>query len=358
MKGIVFILLIIFCACTAKNTFKVQRKNVKFARHFDLIEEDGYRILRIFSPENGQPEKEFALVKRGARVTTTLPVIQIPIQGLGAFSTTHIGMLSVLGSEDKIKVTTGKNYISNRKVLAGIQQKKILALDSEQQISAQRMHDKKVNVLTYSGFGRSFPKEKELEKIGIQVIANYDWREIHPLGKAEWIKVYGALLDKKQESEVYFNQIVRSYSLAKKDINHGVKPTVLMGSLIGSIWYAPAGKSYMAQILEDAGVEYLYKNTKGTGSIELTLNQVFKDQKKAEFWLNSGVSSLKELKLQQPRYVYFETFKKGNVYCYTHASNYFWEMGAVHPDWILQDIATLAGTAKKPYLIHFYNRLK
>ncbi len=38
-------------------------------------------------------------------------------------------------------------------------------------------------------------------------MANYDWREEHPLGKAEWIKVFGYLIDQPEKAEAYFQQV-------------------------------------------------------------------------------------------------------------------------------------------------------
>src|SRR3989344_5007821 len=189
-------------------------------------------------------------------------------------------------------------------------------------------------------------------------MANYDWREEHPLGKAEWIKVFGFLTGKEKQAMAYFSAVEKTYNDTKKKLqNIKDRPEVLVGSLIGESWFAPAGESYMAQLLRDAGADYLYKDLKGTGSCERTLEQVFKDQQTTKVWINAGAVSLPDLLKQQQKYGLFTSVKEGKVYCYTHNSNYFWEMGDANPHWVLSDLATICGQPNGNKL-HFFKQLE
>ena len=64
----------------------------------------------------------------------------------------------------------------------------------------------------------------------------------------------------------------------------------MCGGMAGDVWYAPAGKSFMAGIMKDAGMNYIYRNTDGTASISLSLEQVFNDDHN-DFW-KDAVKSL------------------------------------------------------------------
>ena len=46
------------------------------------------------------------------------------------------------------------------------------------------------------------PKVQEMiEDLGIPVFVDYSSYESHPLGRTEWIKLYGALLNKEEEAD-------------------------------------------------------------------------------------------------------------------------------------------------------------
>ena len=341
-----------------------------YAKHFRIVLHDDYTEIQLMKPENGTMEKAFALVKRGKKVSipASMTQIEVPVKNMAALSTTHIGMLSALDALGCIKGTTDPAYISSPKVLKGIHSGSIAAFSYESSIAPEELLKKDITLIVFSGFGKDFPNADKLKKLGIVSMANYDWREEHPLGKAEWIKVFGYLTDQPEKAEAYFRKVEQSYNEMKKAIRSGTyaaggskgtnsrPPKVLVGSLIGDTWFAPAGQSYMARILKDAGANYIYSGEKGTGSCEKSLEQVYKDQLTADFWINPGAVSITDLLAQQGKYRLFSPLKKKHVYCYTHNSNYFWEMSAVNPHWILSDFAALLGTGPRAEL-HFYEQL-
>ncbi len=66
-----------------------------------------------------------------------------------------------------------------------------------------------------------------IKKTGIPVLINADWTETHPLGKAEWIKFFGALYNKNELAERLFNTIETNYTEAKKIAqNTTTQPTI------------------------------------------------------------------------------------------------------------------------------------
>ena len=245
--------------------------NIRYARHFQIIEHDGYTELRLMQPETGELETAFALVKdqHQAGVPANLVPIQVPVKNMAVLSTTHIGMLSALNATYCIAGTTGEAYISNPAVKKGIASGKVKCFPDEASMTPENLLAKEINLVMYSGFGKPFSHADKLLKLGIVTMPNYDWREEHPLGKAEWIKVFGYLIDQPGKAIRYFNQVEKKYNDTKASIAKSTnRPRVLVGSLIGDTWIAPAGESYMATILKDAGSDYIYKNEPGTGSVK------------------------------------------------------------------------------------------
>lgn len=362
MKLIYFltILLVFSCNSYEKQSKESIKTSIKYAENFDLVERKNYVELRILNPETNGVEQKYALVKRGtkASIPNDLEKIEIPIQKMGAFSTSFIGMIAELDACKSVGATTGENYIFNKTIKQQVKKKQTRCFSSEADIPAEFLLSKNINLLIYSGFGQGFPNEEKLKKIGVSCVPNYDWREQHPLAKAEWIKFFGALLDKQEMANSYFSEVEKNYlSLQKKLKKSKVsKPKVLVGLMFGDTWNAPAGQSFLARILADAQIDYLYKKEKGTGSLSLSLEKVAVDQADCSIWLDANATSKSQLINSNSKFEVFKAFKKNSIYGYAHAMNYFWEMNSLHPDWLLEDYAQIAGHLPHKKL-HFYKRI-
>lgn len=333
---------------------------VRYAKHFSLQKREHYVILKILQPDTGKDEAVYALVKPEEKkfVPKGMKVLEIPVRNMTVLSSTHIGMLDAIQQLSCIKGCCSADFIANKTVLGNIRSGKIMDFNDEASVSPEALLKSRSSLVMYSGFGKAFPQQDKLEKLGILAMANYDWREEHPLGKAEWIRLFGYLTDHVDKADAYFAKVEKEYNALRKQLKKSrIKQKVLVGSLIGDVWYAPAGSSYMGHILADAGADYVYASSKGTGSYERTFESVFKDQQDVSIWINAGALSLNDLKRQQPKYALFTSYKHGKVYCYTHNSNFFWEMSAVNPQWLLRDFAMICGTEKGKSL-HFYQQLK
>ena len=90
--------------------------------------------------------------------------------------------------------------------------------------------------------------------MGIPLIPHLGYKELTPLGQAEWIKVVGLLTGHSGEANRIFSGIERRY-MALKARTDSVKerPRVFTGEMRGGNWYAVGGRSFLAQMFR--GVE-------------------------------------------------------------------------------------------------------
>jgi iron complex transport system substrate-binding protein len=332
---------------------------VKYASTLEIYEMEGYVQVRILNPVTGKMNI-YALSSTEPRKGEPYETwIKTPVSGLITLSGTHIGMLSVLNETARIKGVTSRNYIYNTSVLEGIKCGKIVTFDNEESIPVESIIRIKAPLLIYSGFGHDFPHQEQLKRTGTLCFPNYDWKEVHPLGKAEWIKLFGYLTGKEKEAAEYFQTIAEEYNSlklsAKKFSKH---PTVFSGNTYGDIWYCPAGESYIAQLITDAGGKYSYISTKGTGSLELSLEKVFSDNANTDIWLNPGNASIKELKLSNTRTELYKAYKERQIYCYSPTINRFWEMSAIEPHHVLSDLLAIFNPGTVKGKLYFYQQLK
>ena len=189
---------------------------------------------------------------------------------------------------------------------------------------------------------------KNLEKNGQKIIFNGDWTEKTPLGKAEWIKFFGALYDKQEQANELFSKIEKDYlntiEIAKKATT---KPSILAGDIFEGKWYMPRGTSWGSLILKQANSNYLWQETTGTGSLSLSFETVFEKAKNADLWITSGqFSALKQMTDSNPHYSQFKAFKTNNVYSFASKKGktggvLYYELAPNRPDIVLKDLVKI-----------------
>ena len=109
------------------------------------------------------------------------------------------------------------------------------------------------------------------------------------------------------------------------------------------IWNLPAGESFVAQFLEDANLNYLWKDSKGKGSLSLSFESVFEKGKDADFWIAPGYFSSKEQLLNSNKlYNKFTPFKNNKIYTPTTKKGktggvIYYELASTRPDLVLKD---------------------
>lgn len=348
-------------ACQQQSVQSIQgKKTILFARHFQLVDHGNFQELILFSPRTHAIEGKFALIPRGKKVQapSDFKIIETPVKNCAVLSTTFIGMLKELNALSIISATTDHRYIANDWVKKRIQCGAIKSVTSEGDLRPEDLIKRKIALVIYSGFGQAFPNQDKLEKLNIVVLPNYDWEETNPLGKAEWIKLFGALTNKNEEAKEIFDDVCANYIRLKHAVQQHKSSTVaLMGAMSNGIWYAPSGTSFLAGIAKDAGLTYVYAQTKGAASIAFRFERIYKDEVNCDVWINAESTTRDELIRLNPKVAYFHTVRSGNVFSYMHDSNFFWEMSAIHPDWLLSDFSQIAGYTNWSRL-YFYRKIK
>jgi iron complex transport system substrate-binding protein len=292
--------------------------------------------------------------------------IQIPVKSIVVTSTTHIPSLEMLGVEATLVGFPNTDYISSEKTRKRIDAGKVREVGKNENLNTEVLIDMEPDVIVGFGLTNSNPSLDILQKSGLKVMFNGDWTEQSPLGKAEWIKFFGALYGLNSKANSVFNEIEKEYSatlaLAKKATR---KPTVLSGSMFQDQWYVPQGESWASLFLKDAQADYLWKDTKGTGSASLPFEVILEKAQQAEFWIAPGdFSSLKQMNESNPHYKQFESFKNKKVYSYAlnkgaKGGILYFEWSPTRPDWVLKDLIKIFHPELVPdHSLFFFQKLE
>lgn len=286
-------------------------------------------------------------------------VVEQPYQRIALMSATHVGMMAAIQQQAKICAVSDAKYVHDPKVIRWVKKNKIHDLKSELGLSAFKMLQSKPQIVVYSGFGNEKRQLKRLQSSKIDYIPNYEWREKTPLARAEWVLFFGVLTGEFEKAQEFFSDVEKKYRDLKKRIHNNDKSNqhkvLISGNLYGDQWIAPAGQSFEARLYRDAALAYVFGGEKGTGSVFKSLAEIIKKGTVANIWLNPGLSSRAKILRQYPKARFYPFFEQP-IYCYTSNTNKYWELAAVHPDWLLSDLNQIA--LGKPKKMHFYALLK
>lgn len=347
---------------TRSDSYKM---NLKYAKGFEIEYFDDFVELKLKLPYPGATEhKTYKLFKSNA--TDKQKGISIPVKSLVVTSTTHIPALELLGYEEKLVGFPNTNYISSMKTQKLVELGVIQELGNEENLNTELLMDLKPDVLIGFTLNGNNDMYQTIEKFGIPVLINGDWVEESPLGRAEWIKFFGVLFNRDREADSIFKAVERSYKEAKSIAKKAtIRPTVLSGGLYRDIWNLPAGDSFEAQFLKDANLKYLWAETKGRGSLSLSIESVFDKGKNADIWLSpSFYESLQSLEDASSLYAQFNAFTNQRVYSYInkkgkHGGIIYFEKAPSRPDLVLKDIIKIGHPdLLENYELTFFEKLQ
>ncbi|MCA0931509.1 ABC transporter substrate-binding protein [Lutimonas saemankumensis] len=324
----------------------VNKKIVKYARGFDIQDLNGYKKLIIKSPyPDAEQYQEFILIADKKMDFDGGFKINVPVEKIIATSTTHIPMIEILGEAESLMGFPGTSYISSEKTVSRLEKGLVKELGNEQDFNTEVLLSLQPDVLIAFSMGKSNKLYRNIEKNGIPVIFNGDWLEDSPLGRAEWIKFFGALYDKEKEADSIFNTIEKDY-LQAIEIAKGAQksPTVISGVLFKDKWNLPAGESFTAKLFQDANTDYLWKESEGQGSLVLSFESVFNKGRDADYWIGSGYyTNMEELVSANSHYRKFNAFETGNIYSFSKRRGpgggvEYFEFGPLRPHIVLKDL--------------------
>jgi len=281
-------------------------------------------------------------------------------------STTHIPSLEMLNAQQSLVGFPNLDYISSPSTRTLIEKGSIKELGKNEDINTETLIDLAPDVVVGFAVDGNNTTFSTIAKTGIPVLYNADWTETHPLGKAEWIKFFGALYGKEKEADSIFNKIKTDYLAAKKMAAEATtQPTVLSGAMYKDIWYLPQGDSWAARFIADANGNYLWQNTEGTGSIAANLETVLEKGQNADFWIGPGqFTSLQQMTDFHSVYSEFDAYKNNNVYSFTTKTGatggvVYYELAPNRPDLVLKDIIKmLHPELLKNHELYFFSKLQ
>lgn len=325
------------------------------ARYLDIQEHEGYTVAEITNPwDTTRLLHRYILVPEDGPLpegSLQGTVIRTPIDNIIVYSSVHASILDMLGASDRITGVCEPEFMTCPAIREGIAAGRIMDCGNSVSPSIEKIAEARGQIIIASPFENS--SYGAAGKLGLPIIEAADYMENTPLGRTEWVKLFGILLDCPERADSLFSAAEDDYNGIRDKIalhiagNGGDshRPTLLAERKYGASWDVPGGASYMVHIYRDAGADYIFANTASTANVNMSFENVLREGIDADIWVlkywGEKPMTYSSLEAEYPLYSRFRAFRERHVYgCNTFSSSYYDDI-VLHPAWILEDLASV-----------------
>lgn len=354
---ILLTLCILLASCTNYKSEVIYKDRVSndYAELFSLIDSGLYYRLDIYSPWQGGDDVviSYFLANNIEEIPAGVDPakkIKIPLTSCVCLSTSHIAMVSACGLAESILGVSGTSYVSDGLVKTRIGKGLVKDVGFDSNLNTELITALRPDIVFVYGIGaESAGYISVLETIGIPALYICDYLELHPLARAEWIKLFGLLYDVEERTDSIFSAVSSEYELITDSISEmeRSRPRVMLGLPFKDKWFISPGNSYISQLIKDAGGDYIWNDYISSESMPLGIESVFREALDSDYWLNIGnIQTKDELLAFDRRFEELPPVVHNRLYNNTkrlnsEGGNDYWESGAIYPNLLLKDIASI-----------------
>lgn len=349
-----------------------EKTSFDYAERVSVEYFNNYKTVTVMNP--WQTEDDFSYTYILVQCGTPAPegveaelVIEVPVQRFVSMSTTQLPQLEMLDELDSLVGIEGAFLVSSPEVLAMVADGEVAEIGTGADVNLEVALDLEPDLVMAFGYGSpDYDVEPFLTEAGIPTVLSADYLESSPLGRSEWLKFMALFFNKEATANKVFEAQAETYE-GLLALTAGVeeRPTVFLNTPFGGTWFMPQGQNYTAQLLADAGADYLWADEPGTASVFLDFEAVFERAVDAEYWINPSATwnSLADALAEDERYADFAAFENGvynnNALVTELGGNDYWERGVTQPELILADLIAIFHPELLPdHELIFYQHLQ
>ena len=282
-----------------------------------------YALIEIGDGERYLVVPEGAAVPSGLEEGVT--ILQQPLDCIYLVATSAMDLFVSLDGLDAVRLS-GTNasgwYIPQAK--AAMEAGDILYAGKYSAPDYELIYDQGCDLAVESTMIYHNPEVKEqLEELGIPVLVERSSYEGDPLGRMEWLKLYGVLLDKEAEADALYQAQLENLSGVLEQEGTGKTVAFFYITSNGTANVRKSG-DYVAKMIRMAGGEYIFRDL-GEGdsalsTVNLQMETFYAAAKDADVLIyNSTIDgelhTLEELLSKSALLADFKAVQEGNVWC-------------------------------------------
>ena len=290
--------------------------------------EDGYFFLDIF--EDGK----YLIVPEGKEapegLADNIRVIHQPLENVYLAATAVMALFDSIDAMDHITMTSIKESewtIDN--AVKAMKEGRITYAGKYSEPDYELILEKNCDMAIESTMIYHTPEVKEmLEELGIMVFVDRSSFESNPMGRTEWIKVYGALTGKLDEATAYFESCKKVIS-ELSDFENTEKSAAFFYITTDGKAVVRSSTDYVPAMINMAGGRYSFDGVvdeDGKTSVSMTMESFYEKARDADYIIynasiDTTVKSVNDLIAKDPIFAEFKAVKEGK--CYSTGSNMY-----------------------------------
>ena len=302
---------------TYESTLELKRATEFSVYHY----EDDYDLIDIHDSQR------FLLVPEGGKAPEELDediiVLQKPIDRIYLAATASMAMFVSMDALDHIRMSSIKPEAwTFDEPKEAMEKGDIIYAGKYSEPDYETMLDEQCDLALESTMIDHTPEVKEMiEDLDIPVMVDRASYESDPMGRAEWIKLYGVLTDHEKEAEEFFNE--QMDSIKDLDDFKNTEKTVAFFyiSTDGKV-VVRRSTDYIPKMIEIAGARYVFKDLddeSGRTAVDMSMEQFYASAIDADYIIYNGsidssVKSLDDLAAKDPVMKKMKAVKEKNCW--------------------------------------------
>lgn len=333
-----------------------------YASCFQIYRYDGgYSVIRV---DDGN---DYLIVPKDGKVPEGLPdtytVLKKPLDHIYLAASAVMSLFDSADAIDNIRLSGLRAdawYIENAKT--AMEDKEILFAGKYSEPDYELLLSEKCNLAIESTMILHSPEVQEkIEALGIPVLIDRSSYESHPLGRTEWIKLYGELTDQAEKAESYFEE-QKAYVEDLTDFKNTKKTVAFFYINDSGMIVTRKSSDYLPKMIEEAGGQYIFDelgdDTNASSGVTMSMEEFYASAASADYLIYNAtienpMNSVDELIEKSELFADFQAVKNGNVWC---TGKYLYQATSVIGS-MIQDIHTML-TDDSVEKLSFMTRLK
>lgn len=357
-------------AISCLDQLKLTEVPLKYATGFSINKNNNISVISITSTTKKEKVK-YLLYKNKSELEKIKDlscfefVLQVPLKRIGVLSTTYLPFIEILNELASIKGITNKKYIYSKKVLLSLEQNNAQNLGAPQLKIEKALKLDLDAIFSFMSTGNEVYQSTIFKKVKLPVVYVQEYKELHPLGRAEWVKFFATFFGKEEVAQQFFNKIANKYNEIKTMASlKKNKPIIAIGMNLHGVWSAPAINSDLVHLIKDAGGRYLWAaHPQKTGQLKLAYEKAYVDLFSAQIWLSQNTwQNLTDVLINDQRAARLPLYRQKSIYNFNkrqnkEGGNDYWESGVARPDLLITDLFNIFYPTINLNKLIFYQKL-
>jgi len=347
MKLIQLLLILFFTSCinhsniddvVVVKTSKF-KSEIQFAQGFDIDDSNAdFSLIKINSNHSKYNFSDSIYIIHSNEFDgANKKVLTKKLNNLAIQSTTYLSYLSVLNKLSLVRGVSGLQYVNSVTLNKKINKSSVNEIGNNGSIQMESLL--KVDPDLFLIYPFELDNKDKYNSKGIETLLISEYLESTPLARLEWLKLFGMILDENELANAYFDAVTLNYNAQKIAVDS--TKTMFFNLPFKENWNMPNSNSITANLLRDAGFDYVFSDTINDNAIR-SKEIVWDKAMNCEYWIiitsRPANYTLEDLKNEESIYSEFSSVKNNKViFCNTSTTDYF-TMGVVEPDVMLRDL--------------------